>query len=316
MAAADLLPVILGPFIGSFLFVVVKRYPELAGIAAGRSRCPACGSRIAARDLVPILGWLRLRGRCRVCAAPIGWHYPAVELAAAAIAAWAASAVSGWMLWVSCGLGWALLTLSLIDLRCYRLPDFLTLPILLAGFGVTAVARHAELPGHLLGAVLGFAVLVGIGWVYRRLRGREGLGLGDAKLLAAGGAWLSWEALPALVLTAAVLALAVTIGLRLWQREPLSAATRVPFGPYLALAIWLAWLYGPVALLPSPAMRGNANISAVGLSWTGSACGRLYSLRCGLGSGEDDSSTTDKAGGLYAPGRHPYGVVALSRRLP
>ncbi len=247
MSAADLLPVILGPFIGSFLFVVVTRYPELTGVAAGRSSCPACGSLIAPRDLVPILSWLRLGGRCRQCAAPIGWEYLAVELAATAIAGWAATIVSGSMLWVSCGLGWGLLTLSLIDLRCYRLPDFLTLPILLAGLGVTAFAWPAELPDHLLGAVLGFAVLVAIGWLYRRLRGRDGLGLGDAKLLAAGGAWLSWQALPALVLTAALLALAVTIGWRLWQRIPLSAATRVPFGPYLALAIWLIWLYEPGA---------------------------------------------------------------------
>jgi leader peptidase (prepilin peptidase)/N-methyltransferase len=248
MIAADLLPVILGPFVGSFMLVPVLRYPGLAGVALGRSACPACASVIAPRDLVPIFGWILLKGRCRDCAAPIAWHYPAVEIAAAEIALWAATAVSGWELWVGSALGWTLLTLSLIDLRCYRLPDFLTVPLVLAGLGVTAWAWPDELSGHLLGAGLGYSALAGIGWLYKALRGRDGLGLGDAKLLAAGGAWLSWEALPGLVLLAAALALAVTAATRLVQGAPLSAATRVPFGPYLAVSIWLAWLYGPLSL--------------------------------------------------------------------
>lgn len=248
MVAADFLPVILGPFVGSFLLVTVLRYPALEGVAFGRSTCPACHSAIAARDLVPLLSWALLRGRCRACAAAIGWRYPAVELAAAAIALWAATAVSGWLLWVTCALGWALLALSLIDLRCYRLPDFLTLPVLVAGLAVIAWAWPAALPGHLLGAALGYAALAGIGWLYRALRHRDGLGLGDAKLLAAGGAWLSWQALPGIVLTAALLALVAVLIMRLVRRVPLSATMRVPFGPYLAAAIWLAWLYGPVEL--------------------------------------------------------------------
>lgn len=248
MIAPDFLVVILGPFIGSFLLAAALRYPAMTGFASGRSMCPACHSPIAARDLVPLLSWVCLKGRCRDCAARIGWHYPAVELAAAAIALWAATAMSGWLLWASCALGWALLALSLIDLRCYRLPDCLTLPALLAGLAVTHFAWPAALPAHLLGAVLGYAALAGLGWVYRVLRGRDGIGIGDAKLLAAGGAWLSWQALPGIVLTAAVLALLATLSVRLVRRAPLSAMTRVPFGPYLAAAIWLAWLYGPLEL--------------------------------------------------------------------
>jgi leader peptidase (prepilin peptidase)/N-methyltransferase len=246
---ADLLPVLLGPFIGSFLLVTVLRYPGLEGAAFGRSACPSCRATLAARDLVPLLSWLFLKGRCRACAAAIGWQYPAVELAAASLALWAATTVSGWwLLWATCVLGWTLLALALIDFRCQRLPDFLTLPLLLAGLAVGAAAWPAALTDHAIGAAAGYTALAAIARLYRRVRGRDGLGLGDAKLLAAGGAWLSWQALPMVVLTAATLALVVEIIGRAARRAPLSAATRVPFGPYLASAIWLAWLYGPLEL--------------------------------------------------------------------
>lgn len=239
---------LLGLCVGSLLLTMALRYPRLEGFAFGRSACRTCRARIAARDLIPLVGWAALRGRCRHCASTIGWHYPAAEFAAAAVALWAATAVSGWLLWVTCALGWGLLALSLIDLRCYRLPDFLTLPLLLGGLAVTAWAWPSALPDHLLGVVLGYGALAGIGWLYRRLRGRDGLGLGDAKLLAAAGAWLSWHALPGIVLAAALLALAASVVASLLRRMPLAAATRVPFGPFLAAAIWLAWLYGPLEL--------------------------------------------------------------------
>jgi leader peptidase (prepilin peptidase)/N-methyltransferase len=245
---AAVFPVLLGPVIGSLLLTMALRYPGLKGFAFGRSACPACHATIAPRDLVPLVSWLSLRGRCRSCAATIGWEYPGAELAAAAIALWAATAVSGWLLWVSCGLGWVLLVLSLIDLRTYRLPDFLTFPTLFAGLGVAAWAWPSALPDHLIGAMLGYGVVAGIGWLYRLLRGRDGIGLGDAKLLAAGGAWLSWQALPGVVFVAALLALAAALLGRATGRIPLEAATRIPFGPYLAAAIWLAWLYGPLEL--------------------------------------------------------------------
>jgi leader peptidase (prepilin peptidase)/N-methyltransferase len=157
--------------------------------------------------------------------------------------------MAGWLLRASSALGWALLALSLIDLRCHRLPDPLTLTTLLAGLSVTLIARPAALPEHLIGTVLGYAALAGIGWLYRVLRGRDGIGLGDAKLLAAGGAWLSWQAIPGIILSAAALELLPTLIVRLVQSAPLSATTRIPFGPYLAAAIWLAWLYGPLELV-------------------------------------------------------------------
>jgi leader peptidase (prepilin peptidase)/N-methyltransferase len=241
--AVDWLPVVAGPFIGSFLLVVVLRYPDLDGVVGGRSRCPHCGARIAARDLVPIASWVRLGGRCRCCGGAIGWQYPAVEVAAAGVALWAATVDSGWLLWASCGLGWVLLAMALIDIRCWRLPDFLTLPTLLAGLGVTALAWPEALLDHAIGAAVGYGLFGGVSFLYRVLRGREGLGLGDAKLLAAGGAWVSWQALPWVVLVAALLGLAVAVGRALLRRAVLSARTPVPFGPCLAAAIWVVWLY-------------------------------------------------------------------------
>jgi len=170
-----------------------------------------------------------------------------VELTAAAIPLWASTELSGAVLWIGCGLGWTLLVLALIDLRCFRLPDALTLPLLVAGLIVTALVWPADLPDHLLGSVLGYTALAAIGWIYRSMRGRDGLGLGDAKLLAAGGAWVSWKALSSIVTIAAALALTVVLVTWTLRGLPPSATTRMPFGAFLAGAIWLIWLYGPLA---------------------------------------------------------------------
>src|SRR5258708_4054476 len=117
--------IILALFIGSFLGVLVQRLPQGEGVVAGRSRCPRCGAQLAAYDLIPILSWLALRGRCRTCRAPIGLFYPVIELAAVVIAIWATLVTSGWVLWTSCALGWILLTLAIIDWRHHLLPDVL-----------------------------------------------------------------------------------------------------------------------------------------------------------------------------------------------
>lgn len=250
MIAADWIPVVLAPFIGSFVLAAALRYPDFDGFVVGRSACPFCRGRLAARDLVPVVSWLLLRGRCRYCAARIGWHYPAAELAAAGLALWATTVFSGWLLWATCAFGCGLLALGIIDLRTYRLPDLLTLPLLAGGLGVAAIMQPEAILAHLLGAAAGYAALAGIGWLYHAARGRDGLGRGDAKLLAAGGAWLSWQALSVVVLIAATLALLATVLRQLVRRGSLSADMCVPFGPYLAAAIWLVWLYGaPAAFL-------------------------------------------------------------------
>lgn len=161
-----------------------------------------------------------------------------------AIAAWAALAdAEPARLAANCLLGWTMLALAWIDWRSMRLPDALTLPLLLAGLLATWLDRPGDLPAHLLGALAGFAAFALVGWLYHRLRGQEGLGLGDAKLLAAGGAWLGWEALPVTVLVATMLALALALVQRLAGRA-VTRETALPFGPMLALAIWLVRLHG------------------------------------------------------------------------
>ncbi len=234
------------PFIGSFLGVVIRRLPEERPIAWARSACERCGHRLQARDLVPLLSWALARGRCRCCGRPIGWFYPAVELAALAVAL-AAVAIDGsrWA-WLDCLLGWWLLTLAWIDVRCWLLPDALTLPLVLAGLIAAAALAPEALFDRALGAALGYSLFQALAWLYRRMRGRDGLGGGDAKLLAAAGAWIGASALPSVVLLAALAALALAALLRL-AGVRLAAQSALPFGPFLALATWLVWLFGPLS---------------------------------------------------------------------
>ncbi len=235
------------PCIGSFLGVVAQRLPAGLPWAWARSACPHCGRTLAARDLVPLLSWLISRGRCRHCGAGIAWRYPLIELAALGVAVWSLAVLPGWLAWAGAGLGWTLLTLSLIDLEHLILPDALTLPLIPAGLLVAWLVAGDKLLPHLLGAVLGFAFLALVRWLYFRWRGREGLGLGDAVLLAAAGAWVSWQGLASVILLAAAAALLVQVLAWLRGRGP-APGQELPFGPYLAAGFWLVWLYGPITL--------------------------------------------------------------------
>lgn len=244
---AGLVGVAASPFVGSFLGTLVQRLPAGAPVVVGRSACPHCGARLRVADLVPLLSWLAARGRCRHCGHRLGAFYPLIELAAAAVAL-AAVLVLGdagaWLIGASLFLGWTLLALAWIDGRHMVLPDVLTLPLVPAGLLVAWTVSPESLPAHLLGAALGYAGLSAVAALYRRARGRAGLGAGDAKLLAAAGAWLSWEALPSVLLIAGALGLA--FALAGGAGRSLAADTAVPFGPALAGAFWLVWLFGPV----------------------------------------------------------------------
>ncbi len=169
---------------------------------------------LAVWDMVPLVSSLVLRGCCRSCGARIGLLASGVELLALGIAVWAVLVLppDGWLPWIGAALGWLLLTLALIDARHFLLPDMLTLPLIPAGLLVTwwgdqSTAGSGLLLHHLAGALVGFGGLSGIGWIYKRLRGREGLGLGDAKLMAAVGAWVGWAGLGSVLLWAALPAL-------------------------------------------------------------------------------------------------------------
>ena len=232
--------------VGSFLGVVIDRLPDGETIVAGRSRCARCDAVLTVRDLVPLASWLALRGQCRHCGARIGWFYPAVELAALAIAVVSVTVTRGYDAWVAAALGWWLLALGWIDWRRFILPDALTLPLIVLGLAAAWGLAPDELWDRLAGAVCGYLLLWAVAWVYRRLRGRDGLGLGDAKLLAAAGAWVGAGGLPSVLAGAAFAALAAAGGMMLAGRR-LDRHTALPFGPFLAAATWLVWLFGPIA---------------------------------------------------------------------
>jgi leader peptidase (prepilin peptidase)/N-methyltransferase len=237
--------VLIAPFAGSFVGLIIRRLPDGLPIAGGRSRCEKCGAQLRAKDLVPILSWLAAKGRCRHCGDSLGWFYPGVELAALAVALAAVLVDGGQAAWLDTLLGWWLLTLGWIDIRSWQLPDALTLPLVIAGLAAAAVFEPDQLMDRTLGAAGGYLVLLAVAMLYRVWRGREGLGGGDAKLLAAAGAWLGASALPQVILLSALSALAGAAYLRL-SGVRLGAQSAMPFGPFLALATWVLWLCGPL----------------------------------------------------------------------
>lgn len=244
---AWLILAIIAPFMGSFLGLLAMRLPEARRVIAGRSVCDRCGHVLGARDLVPLASWLWLSGKCRYCGARIGTQYPIIELAALAIVIWAATATSGGVLVASCIFGWTLLALGVADWRSFVLPDALTLTLLLTGFVAASVFDPLHFEDHVFGVGAGTFGLAILGWIYRNMRGREGLGLGDAKLLGGLGAWLGWEGLPSVILFGAGLGLVFVLAKSL-AGKPVKTMDRIPFGPFLAGAGWLVWLYGPLSL--------------------------------------------------------------------
>ncbi len=255
-------PLLAAPFVGSLLGVLIVRLPVGRPVAVARSACEGCGHVLAARDLVPLLSFAALRGRCRFCGAPISWFHPAIEVAAVVVALWAIIAETYgfcgrgaiWIdriridrIWTDCALGWTLLALAWTDYRHMRLPDALTLPLIVAGLAVTAATAPDAAADHAAAAAAGYGAFRLIALGYARLRGREGLGGGDAKLLAAAGAWLGLSALPNVVLAAALLGIALVLA-KAVRGQAVAATTAIPFGPCLAVSIWMAWLYFQDAL--------------------------------------------------------------------
>ncbi|HUK06300.1 MAG TPA: A24 family peptidase [Stellaceae bacterium] len=245
LAEAWWLPIVFAPLIGSFLGVLVTRLPRGLTVVWGRSACPQCGHTLGPVELVPLAGWAMLGGRCRHCSERISLLYPVLEIGAIAVAVTAVAAAQGWVVWASCGLGWSLLALAVIDGREGVLPDVLTLPLIPAGLVVAYLEDRDTLYPHAIGAIAGFVAFALIRLAYRAWRGREGMGAGDAKLFAASGAWVAWEGLPSVVLIAALASLAWIAAAGLKGRQP-TLATALPFGPGLCLGTWVIWLFGPL----------------------------------------------------------------------
>jgi len=253
--------------IGSFLNVVIHRLPKMLerewraecavlcgaapttgeqavyNLVTPRSACPACGHRITALENVPVLSWLILRGKCSACAARISARYPLVELATALLSAYVAwrfgftaKAFAG-LLFV-----WALVALACIDLDTFYLPDNITLPLAWAGLLVNLFGLFTELPSAVLGAVAGYLTLWTVYWLFKWATGKEGMGYGDFKLLAAIGAWLGWQALPTVILLSSLVG--AVIGITLLAVSRRGRDTPLPFGPYLVVAALIALFWG------------------------------------------------------------------------
>jgi leader peptidase (prepilin peptidase)/N-methyltransferase len=256
---------VFGLLIGSFLNVVIHRLPkmmeaewqaqcaELRGEPAPemprynlwtpRSACPHCGHAITALENIPVLSWLWLRGRCAGCGAPIRARYPLVELLTAALSAavawkWGASIeTAGALLLV-----WTLVALAFIDLDTTLLPDSLTLPLVWLGLLFNLGGHFASLSDAVIGAMAGYLVLWSVYWLFKLATGKEGMGFGDFKLLAALGAWLGWQLLPITLLLSSVVGAAVGIAMIVLVKH--DRRVPIPFGPYLAGGGVVALFFG------------------------------------------------------------------------
>ncbi|AGM45862.1 prepilin peptidase [Aeromonas hydrophila] len=253
--------------IGSFLNVVIHRLPimlerewqaeylgyfnpetqpqqeERYNLMVPRSACPHCGHAITAIENIPLLSWLWLKGRCRECQAPISARYPLVELLTALLSlVVTATFAPGWGLLAALLLTWVLVALTFIDLDKMLLPDQLTLPLLWGGLLFNLAGGFVPLADAVIGAMAGYLVLWSLYWAFKLLTGKEGMGYGDFKLLAALGAWLGWQALPIVLLLSSLVGAFIGIGLILLRNHHQNKP--IPFGPYLAIAGWIALLWG------------------------------------------------------------------------
>ena len=256
---------LLGLSFGSFLNVVIHRLPrimendwrdqcaELQGLpvsserevltlAMPRSRCPRCGHAITPLENIPVLSWIFLRGKCSACRAPISMRYPAVEALTALLSV--SVALRFGMAWSAIGalvLVYSLIALAFIDFDTQYLPDTITLPLIWAGLLFNLFDTYVPLRSAVVGAMAGYLSLWSVYWIFKLCTGKEGMGYGDFKLLAALGAWFGWQALPAIILLSSLVGAVVGIGLIVMASR--GRDIPIPFGPYLASAglVTLFW---------------------------------------------------------------------------
>ena len=256
----------LGLLIGSFLNVVILRLPKRLewawkrearealeqpelyeppppGIVVEPSHCPHCKHKLSWYENIPLVSWLVQGGKCRHCAAPISIQYPAVEALTALLCVASVWQFGfGWQGFGAIVLSCFLVALSGIDLRTQYLPDSLTLPLLWLGLIASTDNLYMPAKPALIGAALGYLSLWSVCWVYKQFTGKQGMGHGDFKLLAALGAWCGWQGvLPIILLSSLVGAIIGTVWLRLQKQDN---STPIPFGPYLAIAGWIVFMWG------------------------------------------------------------------------
>ncbi|MBD9632022.1 prepilin peptidase [Pseudomonas sp. PDM19] len=257
---------LLGLLVGSFLNVVIHRLPrmmeldwqqqarETLGLPEGEklptynlvlpnSQCPHCAHEIKPWENIPLVSWLALGGKCSSCKAPISKRYPLVELACGVLSAFIAWHYGfGWQAGAMLLLTWGLLAMSMIDVDHQLLPDSLVLPLLWLGLIVNHFGLFTSLGDALWGAVFGYLSLWSVYWLFKLITGKEGMGYGDFKLLAMLGAWGGWQVLPLTILFSSLVG--AVLGVILLRLRNAETSTPIPFGPYLAIAGWIALLWG------------------------------------------------------------------------
>ena len=265
MLGPTLVAGLFGLLIGSFLNVVIHRIPKMMqresdnyvahesgkelphtdryNLMVPRSCCPHCGHQITALENIPVVSWLALGGKCRKCKAPISPRYPIVELVTGLL--------SAFLVWTFgsgvAGLGtllfvYLLIAMTYIDYDTKLLPDDLTLPLLWAGLLININGTFVPLQDAVIGAAAGYLVLWGVYHLFKAVTGKEGMGYGDFKLLAALGAWLGWAMLPTIILLSSVVGAVVGISLIVFAKR--GRDNPIPFGPYLAAAGLIALVWG------------------------------------------------------------------------
>lgn len=227
-----------GAIVGSFLATLILRWPQGRGVVRGRSACDGCGRTLRAIELIPLVSALVNRGRCATCGGSIDPLHGRVEAACAIIGALTLGLMPGVDGALFALLGWLLVTLAVLDWRHFWLPDALTLPLAFLGLAMAQWATGVPLADRAIGAAAGYGVLLTVAVAYRWVRGRDGLGLGDAKLLGALGGWFGWQALPFILLMGSLLGLIVILLLG----RARDGAARVPLGTFLAAAALPGWI--------------------------------------------------------------------------
>jgi leader peptidase (prepilin peptidase)/N-methyltransferase len=260
------LALLVGLLVGSFLNVVIWRLPKMLerdwrlqahdilgqpldtpqptyNLMLPHSHCPHCDHSIRAWDNIPLISYVFLRGRCSNCAASISKRYPLTELACGVLSAFIAWHFGfGWPACLVLVLTWGLLAMSLIDAEHQLLPDVLVLPLLWLGLIVNSFDLFVPLHEALWGAIAGYLVLWSVFWLFKLITGKDGMGYGDFKLLAMLGAWGGWQILPLTLLLSSFVG--AIIGVTLLRFLNAKTSTPIPFGPYLAIAGWIALLWG------------------------------------------------------------------------
>ena len=257
---------VLGLLIGSFLNVVIYRLPKLMqrdwreqareilelpaeprgetfNLVLPNSKCPHCNYQIRPWENIPVISYLFLRGKCSNCKTPISKRYPLVELSCGLFSAYVAWHFGfGWQAGGMLLLTWGLLAMSLIDADHQLLPDVLVLPLLWLGLIANYFGLYTSLEDALWGAIAGYLSLWSVYWLFKLVTGKEGMGFGDFKLLAMLGAWGGWQVLPLTILLSSLVG--AVLGLLMLRLRNAETSTPIPFGPYLAVAGWIALLWG------------------------------------------------------------------------